>query len=126
MHCAFIVAYLMIWGRFPVVFGAWLERLMLSCQNRSPCLISRTRLLIKTPLTIGYTWNSYLHTLHLAKCNNDQKIIKRRVKAICWALYNSKLELERNKFADYFSLFLKPYIGSHMGNTWRTKDVLYL
>lgn len=55
---------------------------------------------------------SHLHTLHLVKCNNEHKIIKSRLKAICRALYNSRLELERKQVCvDKFSLLLKVHSG---------------
>lgn len=37
---------------------------------------------------------SHLHTLHVVKCNNQHKIIKKGAKAICWELYKSTLGLK--------------------------------
>lgn len=87
MYQSFIVAYLMICKRFPVAFGAWQEKLMLSCQNRSLRLIIRARPLIKTPHPDRLLLESHLHTFLLVKYNNEHMIIKRRTKAICWELY---------------------------------------
>lgn len=67
---------------------------MLSCQNRSLCLITRARPLIKTPHPDRLLLESHLHTFLLVKYNNEHMIIKRRAKAICWELYVLKLQQE--------------------------------
>lgn len=57
---------------------------------------------------------SHLHTLHLVKCNNEHKIIKRRVKAICRKLYHWRLELERKRVCmGKVSLLLKVHTRTH-------------
>lgn len=57
---------------------------------------------------------SHLHTLHLVKSNNEHKIIKRRVKAICCSLYNSRLELQWKQICmNSLACFLKLYTGKN-------------
>lgn len=71
---------------------------------------------------------SHLHTLHLVKCNNEHKIIKSRVKAICRKLYNSRLELEwKQVCVDKISLLLKVYTrkSTHSGGRVPREEVMF-